>query len=100
MRSVAGEIQSAVLHGVHDEASHRRDALLEYPSLVQAPAISCRQPHFQFLPHALVWPRVELVIRMTLHVEPRYLWRTHAVQREAALVPRVDYLVQGRWHGG
>ncbi len=58
------------------------------------------EPDAQLLPHPLVGPARHVLVRIDLDVEPADLRRAQAVQREAALVPRVDELVGRRRHLG
>ena len=95
VRGVAREEEPPVLHRLDDEAAHAGHALLDDRPLVQRPA-GQPEPRAQLLPDALVRPLVERLVGPALEVEPRELRRAHAVEREAALVVRVDELVVRR----
>src|SRR5262249_49883535 len=50
----------------------------------------------QFRPHAVVGPALEVFLGRHLDVQPRDLGRTHAVERKAALMGRINELVVRR----
>ena len=93
VRRVAGQEQRLVLHRLRYEAAHRRDALLDDRAVaIERPALAV-QARLELVPDLLVGPVVGIVVRVTLDVEAAQLRRAHAVQREAALVARVDQLL-------
>ena len=94
MRGVSGEEDFAELHGLHDEASHARDSLLQDWAFGEGEFVS-GEANLEFLPDFGVGPMSNVFIRLALNVEPADLRGAHAEQSEAAFVIGVDQLVGG-----
>ena len=93
---VAGEEQLAILHRRRHEAAHRRDALLNDAADRRLPPVVGSHPRQHFVPDRIIRPVIDRVVRRYLQVEPRDARRTHAEQREAAIVASVDELRRRR----
>src|ERR671923_199758 len=95
---IAGEKEPARLHRLDDETPHPGHALLEDLALVERPALE-PEPALELFPDPLVRPFLEVLVRPALEVETGHCRRAHAVQREAALVVRVDQCLVRRARG-
>src|SRR5262249_44107557 len=73
--------------------AHRRDALLQHLAFGQF--AGSPQPPVQFIPDAVIGPGFNLLIVITLKIEPREAWGTHGVKREAAIGVGIDQFVIG-----
>ena len=88
---VARQEEAAALHGLSDQAAHRRDAVLDDLARLQ-PGLG--QPKPELIPDAILRPGVHRLVGVDLKVEAADLRGPHAVQRKAALVVGVDQFVR------
>jgi len=93
---VAGEVESAELHGFDDEAAHAGDTFLDDGTFGEFPAIVSGEALLQFVPDAVVGPEREIFVRRALQIEAADFRRTHGEKSEAAVVVCVDEFVGGR----
>ena len=92
---VSSKKQLAKLHGLNDEATHSRDALLQDGSAVWLPSVCAVKAQKELVPDTLIGPLRQVLVWLRLEVEARKFWRAHAEQCEAAVMVHVDELVGG-----
>src|SRR6476661_5240032 len=93
VRAVAGKEKPTILHRFDDETAHRRNALLQH--LAFGEFAGSAEPPVQFVPDTVVGPGFNLLIVITLKIEPRQAWGTHGVERKAAISVGIDQFVIG-----
>lgn len=100
MSRVPDEKEVPEAHRLGDKAAQRRDALVDRGALGEPIGVFRRQPRPQFGPEALIRPAFDALIARTLQIVAVAGLRSHAAQREAVCMTRVDQLVIHRRHIG
>jgi hypothetical protein len=93
---VAREKQSAELHGLNYETAHPGNAFFEDRSFGRSPAVDGGVPRAKFFPDPRIRPLTDILIGRALQIETGDLGRSHAEQREAAFVIRVNRFLRSR----
>src|SRR5271166_4809523 len=82
---VTGEEEITALHGLDDEAAHRRNPLLGYGTFGEFPVAVGLKAGVEFLPDAAVGPILDVFFGIALDVETADGGRAHAEKGEAAV---------------
>src|SRR5271166_5388698 len=99
MGGIACQEESAMLHWLDNETSHARHAFLKNRSSNQCPARNL-QTRFKFFPDPIVWPLVQVLIRLALEIEATDPRSAHAQKSETAVVIGVNEFLGRGWSLG
>src|SRR5579883_3557324 len=92
MSGVAGEKQLAEAQRLSDEATQRSNALLDRRAGDEIGLGLLVEAGPDFIPEALVWPGIDVIVKAALDVVAAARMRAHRAQRKAARMPHIDQL--------